>query len=206
VPDCCSNNNAALIIAALAAVFAAAAAGVNAWQACLVRQTVKEMQAANRLAKESQRARLIPEDWLSVSVGPHRDTNETLRFQPVAGTGGAEFMLPLRNIGRVPAFDVKVVAKPTLTDGSTLEESHGLVRAVFPVDDSGANCHLVLRAGTDANVRDIYAHMLALMVRVEIHYSDPLGTAGCTKFTMRFSPPGSFAITSTFAGGDSVMR
>ena len=173
---------------------------------------IEETRRALDQAAKSQRAWIVPDEWLSASkrVTSTEAPNE-IRFRPIADEG-SWILVRFRNIGRVPAFDARAIAKPIRTrryTSSTVSntEATGAVRRVFSVDDKGDNnCAFYLHVGNQYDIDGIASGEVDLTVRVELTYRDPIGTEGLTAFTMTYGEAGFFTLSGTIHTGDSVMR
>jgi len=159
---------------------------------------------------KAQRAWLVPEKWLSAEENQVR---QSLTFRPIPDQSSPT-SVPFRNIGKIPAFDAKITAKPTLVqrDGSGHLDLPDVIvggRLVFGRDDSH-NYEVWISVGAQGIIDAIEEGALVLKVRIRMTYGDPLGSEGCTEFTMTYQPSGDFiglfTISGTFAAGDSVMR
>jgi hypothetical protein len=192
------------------------------WIAIATLRAIRCQAAANVIAAnaakvsadavmQSQRAWLVPEKWLSAD-----EDQQVQSLKPYPGLTpdqqSATF-IPIRNIGKTPAFETKVMASPSLfkVDSSGHTDILDTISTGRRVLGRGSrrNYMLSFSVGGQETVDAIESGAVLLTVKVRITYGDPLKTSGETEFTMRYHPghPGFFSLSGTFgSGGDAVMR
>ncbi len=168
-------------------------------------QLEETRRALDQTAK-AQRAWLVPEIWLSA------EGRDAMAYRPIVARPSPT-QVAFRNIGQVPAFNATVTARPVLekrggSDHIELRLADAGGRAVFGRDQTH-NYMLWITMGPQEYIDSIMDGSGVLRVRVEMSYTDPIGTKGFTAFTMTYHPndvTGIFTVGGTFGTGDSIMR